>query len=479
MLVLGASLLALLRPRRKRSAEDQDVAPVWPRRLYLHGSPAIVLTTLLPALLAALGYYLSAILLTYQMMRTLWLALVLLLLAGLVLRWRVASLRGISRDTEGPTDEAGAMTELPQAEAQVWRLFRFVFFVFAFVGLYSIWSEALPMLQVFKRVQVWPSVRVIGATDTSVLALTRPSGGTAGDTPAEPAADEGAAAPAVPGLPAPTTSGFDTAATAAESTPLTLWKILESLLAIAATVALVKNLPGLLELALRRRTRLDGGARIALGTLVRYAILIVGVSTAFGFLGISWSKIQWLAAALTFGLGFGLQEIVANFVSGLILLVERPVRVGDAVTVGNLQGRVSRIQIRATTITLWDRSEMVVPNKEFITTKLVNWTLSDSQRRVGIPIRVAYGADLDKVKQTLLGVARSHADVSADPAPHVLVLDFGNDAMNFELRYYVDFGKGLSTQDEIQMGIDRAFRREGIEFALPRLNIDMPRRRSR
>jgi len=248
------------------------------------------------------------------------------------------------------------------------------------------------------------------------------------------------------------------------------------LLAAIVVTVLARNLPGLLDLILRRRPSIDRGARVALTTLVRYTILIFGVSLVFGLLGVSWSKIQWLAAALTFGLGFGLQEIVANFVSGLILLLERPVRVGDAVTVGNLGGIVSQIQIRATTITLWDRSEMIVPNKEFITTKLINWTLSDSRRRSEIALRIAHGSDLDKVKETLVRIAREHPDVHDEPPPHVLLIEFGDDAIKLELRFFVDFGRGLGTKDELLAAIDREFRARGIEFATPRLDIAIPRR---
>ncbi len=226
--------------------------------------------------------------------------------------------------------------------------------------------------------------------------------------------------------------------------------------------------------SLKRRTNLDSGARVAFSTLARYSITIIGVTAVFGLLGIGWEKIQWLAAALTFGLGFGLQEIVANFVSGLILLIERPVRVGDVVTIGNLMGKVNRIQIRATTITLWDRSEMIVPNKEFITSKLVNWTLSDSKRRIEIPLRIAYGADLELVKRTLVEIAGRHPDVLEDPEPHALLLDFGDDAIKLELRFVVDFGKGLKTKDEVQMALDKAFRERGIEFALPQLKLSLP-----
>ena len=256
---------------------------------------------------------------------------------------------------------------------------------------------------------------------------------------------------------------------------LTLWSVLQAILAGIVTWVLVKNVPGLVEAILRRRRAIDIGARIALATLVRYSITIIGVSATFGLLGVSWSKIQWLAAALTFGLGFGLQEIVANFVSGLILLLERPVRINDAVTIGNLQGRVSRIQIRATTIRLWDRSEMIVPNKEFITQKLVNWTLSDSKRRIDIPLRVAHGSDLENVKQTLLEVAVAHPNVFADPGPMALLIEFDDDAIKFELRCFVDFGEGLVTKDELQMAVEKRFRERGIEFALPRLDIQIPR----
>jgi potassium efflux system protein len=371
------------------------------------------------------------------------------------------------------TEQEGA-APLPASERQVRQLFRFIVVLAALIGFYSIWADAVPALQIMKRIQIWPRIEMLESTDGSGA----PAAALAG-APAEGTTEgDGTDSAARPGIPSPLTpSSGKPDAVAADASPLTLWHLLEALLAILFTVVLVKNIPGLLELTLSRRTRLDLGARIALGTLIRYAIIIIGVTAAFTFLGISWSKIQWLAAALTFGLGFGLQEIVANFVSGLILLMERPVRVGDAVTVGNLQGRVSRIQIRATTITLWDRSEMVVPNKEFITTKLVNWTLTDSRRRIDIPVRVAYGANLQTVKETLVEVAKNHSLVFAEPPPQALLLDFGDDAIKFELRCFVDFGTGLQVRDDLHMRIDQAFRERGIEFPLPQLNLHLPTRR--
>ena len=124
-----------------------------------------------------------------------------------------------------------------------------------------------------------------------------------------------------------------------------------------------------------QRLSFDAGSRFAVTTVVRYVIVVVGVVVTFGQLGIGWSKVQWLVAAVTVGLGFGLQEIFANFVSGLIILFERPIRVGDIVTIGGFSGRVTQIRIRATTIRQWDRKELVVPNKEFITGQLINWSL--------------------------------------------------------------------------------------------------------
>jgi len=394
-----------------------------------------------------------------------------------LLRWRTTSRRSAPRVPEDHPDGAVGGTDLPAAEIQARKLFRFVILLVGVVGLYGIWSEAIPTLQIMKRIQIWPRIAMIETTGPGPLALSSTSTKAEDAEPSTHTTDSApGATPGLPGVQLPASGDAREPAATSESKPLTLWRLLEAMLAGLITLVLVKNIPGFLELTLRSRTLLDRGARVAAITLVRYTIIILGVSIAFGLLGVSWSKIQWLAAALTFGLGFGLQEIVANFVSGLILLTERPVRVGDAVTIGNLQGLVTRIQIRATTITLWDRSEMIVPNKEFITGKLVNWTLSDSKRRIDIPFRVAYDSELQKVKDTMLEIAEQHPDVLDDPPPQALLLEFGDDAIRFELRIFVDFGRGLKTRDELHMQMAKAFRERGIEFALPRLNIEVPRR---
>jgi potassium efflux system protein len=446
--ILGVSLLGLFRPRQIHETQTR----------FVYAYPLILLGTLVPAGLAVAGYYITGLLLSYMMLRTLWLVLILVVLSAVLLRWR-------SVDT--PTSPATS-EEVRQAQARVRGLSRFAIIAVAAVGLYGIWSDAVPVLGIMKRVQVWPRIALIERQEVEKLVLTSVS--KEETAPPDDSESSSSSTPTIPGMP-PTTGATESGTTAEAGSVLTLWHLLEAILAGLITFVLVKNLPSLIEMLLQRRAGMDRGVRIAISTLVRYMILILGVSITFGVLGLSWNKIQWLAAALTFGLGFGLQEIVANFVSGLILLVERPVRVGDAVTVGNLQGRVTQIQIRATTITLWDRSEMIVPNKEFVTTKLVNWTLSDSKRRLDIPVRLAYGSDVQKVKETLLEVASQHPNVLDDPPSSALLIEFGDDALKFELRIYVDFGVGLSTRDELQVMIDRAFREKGIEFAIPQLSI--------
>ena len=456
MLLLGLSILSLIKPEKKIKLSPEYTRVPWPRRFssyafpraFLGAYPLILSATILPALLAIAGYYLTGLLLAYQMLRTLIFLLIVFLAGGIVQRAHQMSLQR--------SDDSGT-------EKQTRGMYRFLMVAVISIGIVVIWSEALPMLQFLKRVQVLPRIQMIEAPqESSVLPGILQESDNDSDVSGEDAA--------------PVSSEQDSpsvSTAAAQKTPLTLWMIIEAVLTAGAAVVLVRGLPDIVDLILRHRTSLDHGARFAVRTLLKYSLSIIGTIVVFNFLGLKWSQIQWLAAALTFGLGFGLQEIVANFVSGLILLIERPIRVDDVVTIGELMGRVSRIQIRATTITLWDRSEMVVPNKEFVTTKLVNWTLSDSKRRIDIPLRVVYGTDLDKVKTLLVGCATENPLVLEDPEPHAIIIDFAQDAINFELRFVVDFGNGIQVRDEVQMAVDRRFKENGISFAMPLLNVQM------
>ena len=222
------------------------------------------------------------------------------------------------------------------------------------------------------------------------------------------------------------------------------------------------------------RLNLAQGSSYAITTLLSYAIVSIGVITTLSALGVSWNKLQWLVAALSVGLGFGLQEIFANFVSGLIILFERPVRIGDVVTIGDLSGTVNRIRIRATTITDFDRKEIIVPNKTFVTSQLINWSLSDTVTRVTIRIGVAYGSDLQKVRELLYRIANGNSRVLRDPEPMVLFLNFGDSTLDHELRIHVrELRDRNPAIDEINREIDRLFREHGIEIAFRQMDINL------
>ena len=244
--------------------------------------------------------------------------------------------------------------------------------------------------------------------------------------------------------------------------------LLLSLVAFAITFFSVRNIPGMLELLLLQRLPLDAGARYAVASILRYILLVVGVIIALGFLKIPWSNYSWLVAAISVGLGFGLQEIVANFVSGLILLLERPVRVGDVVTIDGVTGIVSRIQMRATTVTNWDNQELVVPNKDLISGKLLNWTLSSVINRISIKVGVAYGTDVGRVRELISKIVERHPDVLQDPPPIITFEEFGDSSLNFVIRCCTtSIKRRWHLMDEINSAINEAFEREGIEVPFP------------
>ncbi|SLM63964.1 MULTISPECIES: mechanosensitive channel MscK [Dickeya] len=254
--------------------------------------------------------------------------------------------------------------------------------------------------------------------------------------------------------------------------PVTLGNVLVALVIGAVAYVMTRNLPGLLEVLVLSRLQLRQGTSYAITTILTYLIMAVGAVASLSSLGVSWDKLQWLVAALSVGLGFGLQEIFANFVSGLIILFERPVRIGDTITIGSFSGSVSKIRIRATTITDFDRKEVIIPNKAFVTERLINWSLSDTITRVLIRIGVAYGSDLDKVKAILLQAARDNPRVMTDPEPQVFFLTFGQSALEHELRLYVRELRDRSyTVDELNRTIDTLCRENGIDIAFNQLDV--------
>ena len=255
-------------------------------------------------------------------------------------------------------------------------------------------------------------------------------------------------------------------------THVTVIGLIMALMSLPIAVTLSRNLPGLLEVTVLSRMRLKAGNAYAITSVLSYLIMGVGIVSSLGMLGLSWAKLQWLLTALGVGLGFGLQEIFANFISGLIILFERPIRIGDTITLNDLHGKVTRIRIRATTVMDFDHKEIIIPNKTFVTDRLINWSLSDSVTRVVLIFGVAHGSDLDEARRLMLQAIKEVPMILEDPAPEIFCMDYTPDAFNFEVRVYVnDVTHRLATRDALNRGVDRLFRTAGIQIAFRQMEV--------
>jgi potassium efflux system protein len=259
-----------------------------------------------------------------------------------------------------------------------------------------------------------------------------------------------------------------------QDVPLTLSDMIAGLLLGGLALFAAMKVPAVLELTLLQRLPLSRASRYAFTTLLQYTVAMIGLVITFNALGLQWSSIQWLVAALSVGLGFGLQEIVANFISGIILLFEQPIRVGDIVTVDGTTGTVSKIRIRATTIVNYDRQELVIPNKTFITGQLINWTLSDTVNRVFVTVGVSYASDTRKAMELIREAAQEHSNVLNEPEPIITFEAFGDNALTLNLRAYLgNMDRRLLTITELHQAILDKFREAGIEIAFPQRDVHL------
>ncbi len=253
---------------------------------------------------------------------------------------------------------------------------------------------------------------------------------------------------------------------------ITLFNLLVALVIVGITYVLVRNISGILEVLIFSRVKLSQGTPYTITTLLTYVLVAVGGAWAFATLGMSWSKLQWLFAALSVGLGFGMQEIFANFVSGIILLFERPIRVGDTVTINGVSGTVAKIRIRAITLIDFDRKEVIVPNKSFVTGQVINWALSNTMTRLVINVGVAYGSNLELVKKLLLQAANEQTTVLKDPEPRAYFLSFGASTLDHELRVYVaQLAERTNTIDALNRRINELFAENNIDIAFNQLDV--------
>ncbi len=254
--------------------------------------------------------------------------------------------------------------------------------------------------------------------------------------------------------------------------PATLWDLIQAIFVGALAFLAAKNLPGFLDLFVLKRSGMTAGTRYAITTVIGYIIVIVGIMLVGDRLGIEWGNLQWIIAALGVGIGFGLQEIIANFISGLIILFERPVRLGDYVTIGDQSGTVNRIQIRATTLADLDNREILIPNKELITGRVTNWTLSNSTLRMVIKVGIAYGSDTDNAQRIMLRAVKKVKSVLDTPEPQVLFLGFGDSALDFEIRFFLpSFTARFPVAHEIHTEVNKALDKAGISIPFPQRDL--------
>ena len=383
--------------------------------------------------LAWQGYLITAIELSLNFVATLTVMSLGELAYWMTLRWfalkkrqlalaeRLENWRNRKAAEETPESEGDLLVQEAELEQeldlevigeQTRRMMQFLYTVATVVAIFGLWSGTIPLVAVLEAVQVVGSLTLLGLTQTIVI--------------------------------------------------------------LAVMTIAVKNLPGVLELAVLRTTSVESGTRYAIVTLCRYTLMAIGFAAVASVLEIDWSKYAWIAAALSVGLGFGMQEVVTNFVCGIILLFERPVRVGDVVTVDGTTGTVTRIRMRATTITNWDRQELVVPNKTLITNTFLNWTLSGTISRIVVNVGAAYGSDTDLARDILVSVAQDHPIVMDEPKPMATFEEFADSYLNLVLRAYVpDLDSRLKTITELHTEIDRRFAEAGIEIAFPQQDVHL------
>jgi potassium-dependent mechanosensitive channel len=262
----------------------------------------------------------------------------------------------------------------------------------------------------------------------------------------------------------------------ADQTPVTLGDLAKATAVILAGALAWRYMSTLFAVTLFPRIPDDPGVRFAIVTLCRYAALAISAIAALGSIHLGLAQIGVVLAALGVGLGFGLQEIVSNFVCGIILLLERPIRIGDVVTVANTTGKVDRINIRATTIINGDNQSMIVPNREFITGNLVNWTHKDKILRVTIKVAAPYGTDPEQIVDLLLAIAHDDPDVLRHPLPSALLEELGDSALKFALYAFVpDPGLVGSVKHRLATEIQHRFGEAQVGIPYPTHEVHLCR----
>ncbi|MGR9099076.1 MAG: mechanosensitive ion channel domain-containing protein [Gammaproteobacteria bacterium] len=387
------------------------------------------------------GYYLSALELEQRLVLSIRLVFAAVLVHALAIRWMALANRRLALQNarqkrkiqeqaskQAATGGEGSpvideqLLDIPKINTQTRRLLTVTVMLFLLAGFWVVWKDILPAFSILDQIVLWRHVEVVDSQETL--------------------------------------------------SPVTLVNLLLALLYGFVAVVVMRNLSGLLELLLAGKLAVEAGSRYAINQLMQYTVAGIAFVGVANELGGSWKQVQWLVAALGVGLGFGLQEIFANMVSGIILLFERPIRVGDTVSVGDITGKVNRIQMRATQIIDWDQKEVIVPNKTFITDRLVNWTLTDPTTRVVIPLGIAYDSDVELAFKVITETVKNTPLVLEEPEPSIYFVGFGESSLDFTIRAYVrELSNRLPLTNELHLRLLKALRENGIEIPFPQRDL--------
>lgn len=388
-------------------------------------------------LLIALGYYYTAVYLIEHIIRSYVVALVWVfgryfVYRSLTISSRRMAYRRLQNKREKLREQAQDPSREEQSEQdkvikistvnqQIFRMADLIAWLVLFVALYAIWSDLVSVAYYLNGFVMWETT-----TDGKVETVT-------------------------------------------------ILNLLRSLFYVGITYILVKNIAGILEVTLFSRVKFSKGTPHTLTAVLTYIIVTVGCISAFTALGISWGKIQWIFTALSVGLGFGVREIFGSFVSGTILLFERPIRVGDKVTVGNFTGVITSIRLRSTTLVDDEHKEVVLPNQAFVTDRFINWTLHNTITRLHITMKIKLGADLNRVQALLFQAANEAEKVMQDPRPNVNLLHFGEGWIEHELTVYVpELDDRSGTRNFLHKRISELFHQHGIQIAFNQVDLHFP-----
>lgn len=411
--------------------------------------PLAVAVPLALAGLTLAGFQYTATTLFNLWINQLWLLLVLVVVQQTIVRWLLVTRRELAlRITlerrarraavgeaggeggrelaEAPPNTEGAVElsalDLGALDDQTRSLINALLTLGGGVGLWMLWSDVLPALGVLEHIPLWHSSTLVDGVSRTL--------------------------------------------------PVTLADLGLVLVIATGAIVAVRHLPALLEILLLKHTGVSAGARYTLITLTSYSIIAVALVNGAGRLGLHWDQVQWLVAALGVGIGFGLREIAANFIAGLILLFERPVRVGDTVTVGLNDGTVTHIEARATTVRMRDQRELLVPNNQLITQEVINWSLTDQVIRGEIRLSIDYGSNAEAALRILAEIATADPRILTDPAPLVTAAEFGERGIELLFLYFLPtLADRIQIRGELIVAIDRQLRAAGIAIGLPQRDV--------